>query len=241
MKIHLITYGDSKFEESKKRICKEAEDTCWFDTIVAYGPDDLSTDFKDKFSEILSLPRGGGYWIWKPFIINKILHEIDENDILVYLDAGCSIIRNGTQRFFEYIKMLNESDKGSLSFQLPWALEKEYTIKELFNYYNISMDSDIACSGQIMATIMFIKNNSNAKKMIASCLKCLEDNPLLFTDHYNNNGQESCFIENRHDQSVLSLNRKIHGSVIIQDETYHGNFKSEEALKYPLLATRLHC
>ena len=31
--------------------------------------------------------------------------------------------------------------------------------------------------------------------MIASCLKCLEDNPLLFTDHYNNNGQESCFIE----------------------------------------------
>ena len=77
--------------------------------------------------------------------------------------------------------------------------------------------------------------------MIASCLKCLEDNPLLFTDHYNNNGQESCFIENRHDQSVLSLNRKIHGSVIIQDETYHGNFKSEEALKYPLLATRLHC
>ena len=70
-----------------------------------------------------------------------------------------------------------------------------------------------------MATIMMFKNNSNAKKMLASCLKCLEDNPLLFTDHYNKNDQESCFIENRHDQSVLSLNRKIHGSVIINDET----------------------
>ena len=164
MKIHLITYGDSNYNKSKKRLCKEAEDTCWFDTITEYGPDDLPTDFKDKFSEILSLPRGGGYWIWKPIIINKKLHEIDEDDILVYLDAGCTISKMGEKRFFEYIKMVNESDKGSLSFQMTWTVEKEYTIRELFNYYNISMDSDTACSGQLIACIMMFKNNSNTKK-----------------------------------------------------------------------------
>ena len=98
------------------------------------------------------------------------------------------------------------------------------------------MDSDTACSGHIMATIMMFKNNSNAKKMLASCLKCLEDNPLLFTDHYNKNDQESCFIENRHDQSVLSLNRKIHGSVIINDETEGAD---HIARMVPFVATRL--
>ena len=35
-------------------------------------------------------PRGGGYWIWKSHIIKKI-NEINDNDILIYLDAGCSI------------------------------------------------------------------------------------------------------------------------------------------------------
>ena len=32
-------------------------------------------------------------------IINKRLHEIDEDDILVYLDAGCSIIKDCGKKF----------------------------------------------------------------------------------------------------------------------------------------------
>lgn len=39
-----------------------------------------------------------GYGIWKPYIVNQKLSEIYDNDILVYLDAGCSInIRGGDQ------------------------------------------------------------------------------------------------------------------------------------------------
>ena len=60
------------------------------------------------------------------------------------------------------------------------------------------MDSDTACSGHIMATIMMFKNNSNAKN-ICGCLKCLEDNRTFYR-HYNKDDQESCFIENRHEK-----------------------------------------
>ena len=38
--------------------------------------------------------------------------------------------------------MLNESDKGSLSFQLTWALETDIPLKNYSSYYNISMDSE---------------------------------------------------------------------------------------------------
>ena len=63
--------------------------------------------------------RGGGYWIWKPYIISKMLEQINENDILVYIDAGChiNITKESKQRFNEYINMINNSKCGLLRFQ----------------------------------------------------------------------------------------------------------------------------
>jgi len=61
---------------------------------------------------------------------------------------------------------------------------------------------------------------------------------LLFTDHYNRENQESCFIDNRHDQSILSVVRKIHGSIVLGDETWFVPFGNNESLKYPFWATR---
>jgi len=43
--MHLITYGDLKFNNAKKRLVKEAYNTNWFDTITSYGPEDLDKEF----------------------------------------------------------------------------------------------------------------------------------------------------------------------------------------------------
>ena len=50
--IHLITYGDSKYTESKKRIYNQANSLGWFDTITLYSPEDLDADFKEQFKNI---------------------------------------------------------------------------------------------------------------------------------------------------------------------------------------------
>ena len=69
--------------------------------------------------------------------------------------------------------------------------------------------------------------------------KILEDNLLLITDYYNKNNQNKEFINNRHDQSVFSIIRKIHGSIVISDETYFKErFNSKIAQKFPFWATR---
>ncbi len=54
--IHFITYGDNGFVETKKRLVKQAESIGWFDSITAYGPEDLDEDFKEKFKSVLELP-----------------------------------------------------------------------------------------------------------------------------------------------------------------------------------------
>ena len=70
-----------------------------------------------------------------------------------------------------------------------------------------------------------------------NCLDKIRKDPLIITDHYNRN-QRKCFIDNRHDQSILSVARKIHGSIVIPDETYSLDFNSETMQKIPFLATR---
>jgi hypothetical protein len=89
--IHLITYGNDKFRNAKQRINNEAINSRWFDTIEVYSPDILDDSFKMKFNDILKQPRIAGYGVWRPYIIKKKLDEINDNDILIYLDAGCSI------------------------------------------------------------------------------------------------------------------------------------------------------
>jgi hypothetical protein len=234
--INLITYGDCKYAASKVRLYNEATATGWFDTVAVYGQEDLDNDFKDKFENILQNHRGGGYWIWKAYIIKKQLDKIKDDDILIYLDAGCSINSYGENRFNEYIEMLNKNDDGVISFQMDHH-EKVWTTKEIFQHFSIDPCGEMANTGQIMATIIIIKKNANSIKLVNVWVETLYNNPLLFTDCYNKS-QNPCFKDNRHDQSIFSVIRKMHSTILLTDETYFTPFGSEESLKYPFWATR---
>lgn len=243
-KIHFITYGDNKYKKSLKRIENEAINTCWFDDIEIYNPYKLTNEFKNKFGEILNQKRGGGYWIWKYDILNQKMKKINNGDILVYIDAGCKINKLGKKRFFEYIDALNNSNKGIISFKMKY-IERNWTTKEIFEYFNINLESELAKTGQYVGGILLIKKNENSEKILDEYKKVLECNKLLFTDFYNKN-QNIFFKDNRHDQSILSIIRKINGSIVIDDETeFAYNFKGKKkcessySLKFPFWAARL--
>jgi hypothetical protein len=239
--IHFITYGDSIYEETKQRLYNQVSNLEWFDTITSYGPEDLDADFKEKFKDILKLPRGGGYWIWKPYIINKHLQMIKDDDILIYLDAGCYINPKGFERFKEYIEMLKNSEEACISFQMNHHIEKKWTTKEIFESFNInSYSKDIIESGQIIATVKMFRKCANSINIVSAWLNALHANPLLFTDHYNKNNQCEMFIDNRHDQSVCSVLCKLYKSIILEDETYfEDGFGCPKSLKCPFWATRI--
>jgi hypothetical protein len=236
-KIHFITYGNHKFENSINRLIGEARNTGWFTTATPYRPHDLSDEFRNKYNDILARERGGGYWIWKFDIIKQHLTKIDNDDFLMYLDAGCSINPNGKKRFNEYIDMLNNSNEGIISFQME-HLEKTWTTRQIFQHFNLDLNSDNGNSGQIIATVVIMKKNEKLMKIIDECFNILTTNPLLFTDDYNHQNQESYFRDNRHDQSVFSIIRKIHGSILLGDETFFQPFGNDVSLQYPFWATR---
>jgi len=237
--VHFITYSNDKFKIAKSRLLKEAENFNEFSSVKGYEPNDLPEKFKSDFKHILNQPRGGGYWIWKWAIINERLSEINDGEFLWYIDAGCTLNIYGKKRLYEYINILNNSKYGILKFQMTNTVENLYTVKELFNYFNISPTSNIGTDNQCVGGIILIKKNNHSINIFNKYKEVLDTNPLLFTDYYNKTNQLPDFIDNRHDQSVFSLITKIYGSEkIISDETWFKQFGSSESLNYPIWAIR---
>ena len=244
--IHFITYANEKFANAKKRILQEAKDFGEFNTIRGYGPEHLPNWFATKYKKILEEPRIGGYGIWRPITIMMRLGGISEGDYLIYLDAGCVLNPHGKKRFHEYISLLDNSEYGILSFQMSGnkgsgflEMEKKWTTREIFEYFGVQPNSDIGNSGQYLDGILIMKKNAHLMKIINLWLKAIYDHPSMFTDIYNKKNQIIEFCDNRHEQSVFSILRKLYGSIVIDgDESWILPFGSGESLKYPIWAMR---
>jgi len=235
-KMHFISYGDEKYKIAKKRILNQAINTGWFHSVKCYGKEDLTIEFIKEFQDILSMNRGGGYWLWKFDIILNKLQKINDNDFLIYADSGCSINLNGKNRFYEYIKMIKNNKLKILSFQLKHQ-ERKYTTKEIFAAFNVPENHIIETSKQLMATVIIMQKCDAVINIFKDCLDKIRINHLLITDHYNIN-QRIYFKDNRHDQSILSVARKKHGTLVLPDETWDENFDSKHMKTFPFLATR---
>lgn len=241
MSLHFITYGDSNFENARERLLKQAKSSGWFKTQKAYTPHLLTHEFKDNFKHIISQKRGGGYWIWKYDIIMQGLNEIDDNDILVYLDAGSTLNVNekSSKRFNEYVDMIKNSDTPILVTQLR-HLEIEYTKKEILDYFEISLNSSIVNTGQTQANFILMKKCDFVFNLFEIYKKALYSASYLFTDEFITR-QYPRFKEPRHDQSVLSVILKKEGAIMLPDETYfkeNGFWNTEKGKDFPIWLTR---
>lgn len=234
--IYMITYGNQHFEQSKRRIEQEAIRTGWFDRVITYSPKDLPSWFVEKYRSVLNLPRGGGYWIWKYWICQQTLDQMSMGDILVYVDAGCTINPKGEKRFWEYMDMLSD-ERPHISFQTPYP-EFKYTTNELFQHFGVSDNKDITETLQILSGVMMFKKNKESMQLLERCRQVLETDAYLFTDVYNRNAQRNGFVENRHDQSVFSILRKLQHTNRLPDETWFVPFGNPESVNYPFWATR---
>ena len=246
-KIYGISYTSRHFDNRYNNITNLGTQCGIFDTFKCFREQDIDNEFKEKYKEVWNMTKGGGYWIWKPYIISKMLEQINVNDILVYIDAGChiNITLESKQRFNEYIDMCNSSQSGLLRFQLTHQ-EKHFTNRKTIEYFknkfniNDEIMNTYLDSFQLIGGIQLIRKNDYTINFFNNCLTILNDDMNLFTDIYtniNNYMNE----KHRHDQSIMSLLYKyMEGDLIIDDETwFEDGFNTEKTKKYPFWATRL--
>ena len=172
------------------------------DKIIEYSPKDIPADFYAKNKAILDLPRGAGYWLWKPLIIKDALSKVNDGDYVFYVDSGAFYI-NYAPPLMEAMQKAN-TDVACFRFG-DWAVEKNWTKRDAF----ILMDCDskeYTDTPQYASGFILLKKTPNSVALIDEWLEYMQD-PRIVTDMPNQLGKENYegFKENRHDQTAWSL------------------------------------
>ena len=92
------------------------------------------------------------------------MNEIDDNDILVYIDAGCKLNTNNQaiKNFNKYIDLVNNHWTGLLKFEdapKEYKYTNKHTIKFFEKKFNIKLD-DYVNKNQLIGGILVIRKIS---------------------------------------------------------------------------------
>jgi hypothetical protein len=171
--------------------------------IIVFHKDQMDKEFVEKHKSILSLKRGGGYWLWKPYIINTVLKQLNEGDILFYSDSKYYFKEPFTGLYADYLKdhdfLLWKNHPNEPCFYMKnWC--KMDVILAHNMYSKVFIDNVNDC----WAGAMVIKKTANTTKYIQEWLDlaCVYEN---ITDSPSVIRNSSDFVEHRHDQSMLSV------------------------------------
>ena len=227
-KKYALTFGggEQKYHDAAIRVSDELLQTKLFDKIITYTDQDLQNDdeFWKKHKNFIENNRKGyGFWLWKPYIIMKIMQTMNDNDILVYLDAGCVAINEPlTTDCFE--SLINKCKQCQMVYTSTYYLEKLWSKMDLFNRLNM-VNYAAMNTIQHQATFLIIKKTKLMMDFITDW--------YTISQNYHNIDEMSIlqnyilFEEHRHDQSVFSLlikSDKYKDAVNNEDNVIHNTF-----------------
>ena len=128
-----------------------------------------------------------------------------EGDILVYADAGCEL-HPKLDLFHDNIKIVKNNVSGILSWT-TCRPEKTWTKMDLINYFDAGY---LLNKEQLHAAFFMIRCTSKTIDLVkkwyeTGCIyHMIDDSPSISQN-------DITFTEHRHDQSIFSILRNIHG------------------------------
>uniref|UniRef100_A0A6C0KS12 Uncharacterized protein n=1 Tax=viral metagenome TaxID=1070528 RepID=A0A6C0KS12_9ZZZZ len=223
---YFCTYGDSNFKKSRERIISEAKSSAVFKESILYTEDSLSEDFKKDFHYLLSHKRGGGYWCWKFFLFLDILEKTKEGDWITYADAGCKVVDENKNTFYDLVSDMIIQNKVISAFSCKKYLEKTFTKGDIFHFFLCNENSSILDTGILLGGVLTFINCKETKNFFKECYNIAKDHPFFLDDSPSIFPNCKEFLENRHDQSLFSVMRKLRPDIVYttEDKTWKGDF-----------------
>jgi hypothetical protein len=212
----LICYASGRFIDYQDGLIDTAKSVGGVRRALRYTKRTIPEEYRKKHLSIFSQTRGDGYWLWKPYIIERELLRLPAGSFLLYCDSACEVI-NSLNPLFELAK---NARCGVVCFELPYP-EKQYTKREVFDVLNM----DILEHGetpQRLASYICFRVCSESIAFVKRWKELCEV-PLLLTDLPSRNSECSEFIEHRHDQSLFSMLTKNFSIPAFTDPSQLGN------------------
>ena len=200
MTLHIISFGQSGYYfEIAMDLLMRFKIIYPHSKIHCYSEDDLNSEIQEYAK---SYKRGFGYWRWKPIIIQKEVSKMSYGDVLLYVDGRAHL--NTRTKSIGFIDKFLISDND---FALrSGCTEASYTTYNIFRHFDTIDNMDIYLSPQYFSGLILLRKSEKTIGVINKWSEAINTHHYLFRDDDNNDEFNSLdFIENRHDQSALSL------------------------------------
>lgn len=225
MAVHLISYATPDYRPNQRRLERSAVHH-GVDVIHSYGPRQLKgTSFYARNHVTLRAAVGGGYWLWKPWIIGTTLDRLGNDDILLYADSGSAVVSDlapllATMDPAIGLSVFAVGAEGEPGGVYP---NRMYTKRDCFLY----MEADKityhdAC--QVTGSCQVYRKTDFSLDLVSEWLRHCED-PRKLTDQENVGGLPNLdgFVAHRHDQSILSILSHRHRLLPLPDPSQFGD------------------
>lgn len=200
----LVCYATPSHAEKQKKLVESALSVGGIDEVKALGPNDLPEDFKEKYKQFFEHARGGGYWVWKPYIILEEFKKMNNDDILIYLDSDM-IFKISIDTYLENFKPENSIMVFQLAEGFP---DKDWTKMDIFKRLNCANDKSITDTSQIESGYSIYRKNEDSLNFLNEWCDLSKDFHLM-SDEPSIEPNFNTFQENRHEQSLFSCLAKI--------------------------------
>lgn len=211
MKKIFLAYADSKMAYSLKRIGRQAKNLGIFDEICLMTPNDLPDEVKRL--PLMTYSRGGGFWSWKPFIIQEVLSRHDEGDVVCYIDAGCTLKKS--IEWTLYFELMNDYDTICFHYhdEMPqWdkfgcrsTKIKHWATKRCLQFLDDYVGSDAYReTNKVLGGILFFKKKNNP--FINDWINVIKIAPWLLMDPALDemDDQYPFFAQHKNDQPLVT-------------------------------------
>lgn len=213
-----INYADKGFQKAQKLNTKTAL-KYGADRVIEYTPEDIDETFRRNNAEILAAKKGGGFYLWKPYFLNKAYQELQEGDYLIYTDSGAVYVNDISC----LIECMEREKLDLMTFCLETdKLERKYTKRDAL----ILMDCDspeYTDTPQSIGGYVVLKKSPFVENFLKEDLAYAQDRRII-TEEPNTQGMPNYdgFVVHRHDQSVWSLMVKKYGLKRFRDPSQFG-------------------
>lgn len=213
--IHVINYANHSYKKAQRFNSCTAK-KMGADVIHSFSEADIDDCFYKKNKSILEQPRGNGYWLWKPYFINKIIEIAQDNDWIVYCDSGLYFNKS----IPDYIAALEKRmGKAYIAAKQLSFNESAYAKGDVFDALNCRFP-EVAQTKQFAAGVLVIRVNSISREIINKWLEFAQ-NEQLISDSPSASENYADFVENRHDQSIASLLFKKYQCIYAEEDLFH--------------------
>lgn len=199
---YFLVYNDESHTEYLDQLVKSVNTYGANFEIIIFHKSAIDCHFSENNKSILDCKRGGGYWLWKPYIIMETMKKINDHDILFYMDSKYCFIEDFTDLYSDYMKnndilVWKNKPNESIFYMKNWCkmdvIHKYNLFDKVFN------ENAEDCWGGALV----LKKNNNTLNFVKEWLEmcCIYDD---ITDKPGELENSSLFREHRHDQSLLS-------------------------------------